>query len=111
MRGAGGPFRREAMNVAPQWDGTSSPPASPRRGAGFLDAELDRHWSYFTARVYEIRMFVHQPEQGQPAVARAVAAWRAFQTILAHQVTPVTPEQSRTLAEIDGLVRTLESQL
>ncbi len=82
-----------------------------RQGGGFLDQEIQRLWKLFAARAYEIRMFVHQPEEAQVAARRTIEAWRALQSLIAQRGVSLRPGQTLAMTDIDALIAIIESQL
>ncbi|RUL81584.1 hypothetical protein [Tautonia sociabilis] len=84
-----------------------TPSPSDRLRLRALSDAIDRHWQLFEARLSEVRMFQHRPEEAQLACQRAAEAWDALLGLIQQAPNPLPADLAEEVAEVDGLVELL----
>ncbi|QDV38697.1 hypothetical protein [Tautonia plasticadhaerens] len=74
-----------------------------------IAAAIDEHWKYFEARLYEVRMFRHRPEEGQLACRRAAEAWDALLGLIRQHPDPLPPDLVKEFEAVDALVAVIRA--
>jgi hypothetical protein len=85
------------------------PSISDRARLRALSGAIDEHWTFFEARLYEVRMFRHRPEEGQLACRRTAEAWDALLGLIRQHPTPLPPDLADEFEEVDALVALLRA--
>jgi len=70
---------------------------------------INRQWEIFKARVYELRMFAHRPEEAKRAAHRATLAWDKLLGWIEAASEPLPKDLQDELARVDAWVGVLRS--
>ena len=100
-----GPPQRAERRLVP----ARPPTPAERQQRRAIEEAVSRHWELFEARLYEVRMFEHQPQECQLAARRAAGAWDALLGLILRFPDPLPADLADELGEVDALVGVLRA--